>query len=244
MKTFNLNWVLTLTTTKYIFRVRRLTMSSTVLRRTGIELVAMKTFDLNWVLTLTTTKYIFRVRRLTTSWTVLRRTGIQLVTGINPTTSQVIHRGLVMSQEVKKVVHINGHKIQQAQELKLLGVILDVNLQFSENIKQIWTKTSRRIGVLSRLRNLIPTTARLTIYKTADMPHFTYSSLISHFCKASDWQNLECINKSGLQTVYNDWSTSYDDLLSRAKMTTLYNRKLQDIAIFMFKISTASCQAQ
>ena len=149
-----------------------------------------------------------------------------------------------MSQEVKKAVHIDGHKIQQAQELKLLGVILDVNLQFSEHIKQICTKTSRRIGVLSRLRNLIPTTARLTIYKTADMPHFTYSSLISHFCKASDWQNLECINKRGLQTVYNDWSTSYDDLLSRAKMSTLYNQKLQDIAIFMFKISTASCQAQ
>ena len=147
-------------------------------------------------------------------------------------------------QEVKKAVHIDGHTIRQVQEIKLLGVILFVNLQFSEHIKQICTKTSRRIGVLSRLRNLIPTTARLTIYKTADMLHFTYSSLISHFCKASDWQNLECINKRGLQTVYNDWSTSYDDLLSRAKMTTLYNRKLQDIAIFMFKISTASCQAQ
>ena len=99
-----------------------------------------------------------------------------------------------MSQEVKKAVHIDGHKIQQAQEIKLLGVMLDVNLQFSEHIKQIWTKTSRRIGVLSRLRNLIPTTARLTIYKTADMPHFTYSSLILHFCKASDGRNLERIN--------------------------------------------------
>ena len=68
------------------------------------------------------------------------------------------------------------------------------------------------------------------------MPHFTYSSLISHFCKASDGRNLERINERGLQTVYNDWSTSYDDLLSRAKTTKLYNRKLQDIAIFMFKI--------
>ena len=68
------------------------------------------------------------------------------------------------------------------------------------------------------------------------MPHFTYSSLISHFCKASDGRNLERINERGLQTVYNDWSTLYDDLLSRAKTTKLYNRKLQDIAIFMFKI--------
>ena len=126
--------------------------------------------------------------------------------------------------------------IRQAQEIKLMGVILDVNLQFSEHIKQICTKTSRRIGVLSRLRNLIPTTAKLTIYKTAVMPHFTYCSLVWHFCKASDRRKLERINERGLRQVYNDWSASYDDLLSRAKMTTLYNRRLQDIAIFMFKI--------
>ena len=38
------------------------------------------------------------------------------------------------------------------------------------------------------------------------------------------------------QSTYNDWFASYDDLLSRAKMTTLCNQMLQDIAIFMFKI--------
>ena len=74
---------------------------------------------------------------------VLRRTGIQLVAGINPATSRVIHRKiklvLVMSrakQEVKKAVHIDGHTIRQAQDVKLLGVILDLNLQFSEHIKR------------------------------------------------------------------------------------------------------------
>ena len=74
---------------------------------------------------------------------VLRRTGIQLVAGINPTTSRVIHRKsklvLVMSRakrEVKKAVHIDGHTIRQAQEVKLRGLILDLNLQFSEHIKR------------------------------------------------------------------------------------------------------------
>jgi len=68
------------------------------------------------------------------------------------------------------------------------------------------------------------------------MPHFTYCSLLWHFCNASDRRKLERINEEDLRTVYKDWSASYDDLLSRAKMTTLYNRRLQDIAIFMFKI--------
>ena len=128
--------------------------------------------------------------------------------------------------------------IWQAQEIKLMGVIHDVNLQFSEHIKQICSKTSRRIGELCRLRNLIPTTAKLTIYKIAVMPHFSFCSLVWHFCKASDRRKLESINERGLRTVYmyNGCCASYDDLLRRAKMTTLYNRRLQDIAIFMFKI--------
>ena len=41
---------------------------------------------------------------------------------------------------------------------------------------------------------------------------------------------------TGLWTVYNGCCASYDDLLRRAKMTTLYNRRLQDIAMFMFKM--------
>ena len=35
-------------------------------------------------------------------------------------------------QEVKKEVHIDGCTIQWVQDIKLLGVILDVNLQFLE----------------------------------------------------------------------------------------------------------------
>ena len=49
-------------------------------------------------------------------------------------------------------------------------------------------------------------------------------------------ENWSALWKGACGQSTNDWSASYGDLLSRAKMTTLYNRKLQDIAIFMFKI--------
>ena len=41
---------------------------------------------------------------------------------------------------------------------------------------------------------------------------------------------------TGLRAVYNDWSFSYSELLASVKMTTLDNRRLQDIGIFMFKV--------
>ena len=40
--------------------------------------------------------------------------------------------------------------------LELLGVSIDRNLRFDEHISKIYKKGSQRVGVLMRLRNLIP----------------------------------------------------------------------------------------
>ena len=92
------------------------------------------------------------------------------------------------------------------------------------------------IGVLQRLKNLIPMNAKLRIYKTAVLPHLTYCSLVWHFCRASDRNKLGRINERGLRTVFKDRVSSYSDLLTHAGMTSLYSMRLQDIAIIMFKL--------
>ena len=99
--------------------------------------------------------------------------------------------------------------------MKLLGVTLDKDLNFSEHVSSICKTTSKRIGVLMRLRKLIPTTAKLQIYKAAIMPYFNYCSLAWHFCKGSDKNKLERTNERGLKSSFFP---------------------LQNIAIFMYKI--------
>ena len=133
-------------------------------------------------------------------------------------------------------VDIDNHRIRQAEKIKLLGVTLDSGLNFSEHVSTICRNTNRRIGVLMRLRKLIPIKAKLQIYKSAILPYFTYGSLIWHFCRVSDRNKLERINERGLRAVYCDWNSPYEELLKRSNLTTLYNRRLQDIAIFMFKV--------
>ena len=130
----------------------------------------------------------------------------------------------------------DNHKISQTEQIKLLGVTLDNGLNFSEHVSTICKTTNRRIGVLMRLRKLIPITAKLQIYKSAVLPYFNYCSLVWHFCRASDRKKIECINERGLRAVYCDWNSSYAELLTRAKFTTLHNMRLQNMAIFMYKI--------
>ena len=131
---------------------------------------------------------------------------------------------------------INGHLTNITEGLKLLGVTVDKDLHFSEHISAICKKASRLIGVLMRLRKLIPTEAKLQIYKTAILLQLTYCSLVWHFYKASDRKKLERVNERGLRAVFCNWNLSYNNLLKRANLTSLYNRHLQDIVIFMFKV--------
>ena len=47
---------------------------------------------------------------------------------------------------------------------------------------------------------------------------------------------MERLQETALRLVYNTTTESYDTLLKRAKLTTLQNRRLQDILILMFKV--------
>ena len=140
------------------------------------------------------------------------------------------------TSETSSAIEIDNVTIKRESPIQLLGVTLDEGLNFSGHISQICAKTSRRINVIVRLRKLIPLQAKLQIHKSAVLPYFNYCSLIWHFCKAGDRDTLERINERGLRAVFCEWRASYGELLSRAHMTTLLNSRLQNIAIFMYKI--------
>ena len=44
-----------------------------------------------------------------------------------------------------------------------------------------------------------------------------------------------------LRAIYCDSNSTYPELLQRAKLPTLYNRRLQDIALLMYKIKNGLC---
>ena len=99
---------------------------------------------------------------------------------------------------------IDDCRINFTDAFKLLGVFIDKDLNFSQHISEVCIKTSKMIGFLQRLKNLIPMNTKLWIYKTAVLPHLTYYSLMWHFCCASERNKLERINERGLCTVFND----------------------------------------
>ena len=56
---------------------------------------------------------------------------------------------------------ICGEKVEQSQSIKILGVNLDENLNFRDHIRSVCKKVGGMIGILRRLKNLIPVNAKL-----------------------------------------------------------------------------------
>jgi len=92
--------------------------------------------------------------------------------------------------------------IEQKDEMKLLGVLIDSDLNFSKHIAQVRRKASQQIGVLSRLKNLVPVPAKLTLFKSAILPYLTYCQKVWHFARASDKRKLERIQERALRVIY------------------------------------------
>ena len=129
----------------------------------------------------------------------------------------------------------------ELENLKLLGIMIDCDLNFNVHISNVCKKASQRIGMIMRLKNLIPTEAKIHLYKAAILPHLTYWHLEWHFCRALDTRRLERVQEWGLHAVFRDKLSSYQQLLEKASLPTLYNRRLQDICILMYKVEHNLC---
>ena len=113
--------------------------------------------------------------------------------------------------------------------LKFLGLAIDCGLNFDVHKSNVRKRASQRIGEIMRLRNLIPTEAKLHLYKAAILLHLTYCHLVWHCCRASDTRRLERLLERGLSAVFKDKLPSYQQLSERAKLPTLYDGRIRDI---------------
>lgn len=65
----------------------------------------------------------------------------------------------------------------------------------------MYKKSTQRVGVLIRVRNLIPTGTKLQLIKAAILPYLTYAHFVWHFCRASDSWKLECVQERALIAI-------------------------------------------
>ena len=89
---------------------------------------------------------------------------------------------VIFSRKIKKPLHIplnfNNANVKQTVFQKHLGVIIESQLSFEENLKTIFSKANKTIGLIRKLRNSLPRPSLMTLYKCFIRPHLDYGDII------------------------------------------------------------------
>ena len=66
----------------------------------------------------------------------------------------------------------------RSDSFKYLGVVINQTMSWSEHIDSISTKINQRIGMIKRIRHLLPLHAKLTLYNCLIIPLFDYGDTV------------------------------------------------------------------
>ena len=125
--------------------------------------------------------------------------------------------------------------VKSEKSVKLLGVNLDNDLNFNDHINTIVRKASRQLNCLKRIANSLDLSVKLLLYKCFVLSNFNYCPVVWHACGAINTKKLEKVQFRALKFVFSDYSSSYIELLNRAKLPSLEVSRLRSFAIEVYK---------
>ena len=122
----------------------------------------------------------------------------------------------------------------ESSKQKLLGVVIDRDLGFSESVSSLCKRACRKLSVLSRLSNLRTFQQRGILMKSFVEAQFGYFPSVWMFHGGEINRKINHIHKRSLCFVYGDYKSYFKDLLKKDK--SVHHRNIQSLAIELLKV--------
>ena len=166
----------------------------------------------------------------------------QWKTSFNPDPSKQAQE-VIFSRKIQKTCHppiyFNNKSVKQVPSQKHLGLILDNKLNFQEHLQNILNKVNKTIGLLRKLRNILPREPLLTICKSFVRPHLDYGDVIydQHY-NNSFHQKLESIQYNAALAITGAIrGSSREKLYQELGFESLKQRRWFRKLCYFFKIT-------
>ena len=95
---------------------------------------------------------------------------------------------------------------------------------------------ARQLAAMKRIGHLLTIKGKLAIFSSFIESNFNYCPLIWHFCNQTNTNKLEKIQERALRFIYNNYSSTHNDLLKTAGTQYLRVKLLKRMACEVFKI--------
>ena len=153
----------------------------------------------------------------------------------NPSKFQIMFIGKHITS-LDHQIKLNEFTLQASHSIFILGIDIDEHLTFTEHINTICSKTAKQINALYRIKSNLDNSSRKTIFNSYISSSFNYCSTIWMFTTRGNLNKLDKLLERALRLTYNNYISTYEQLLHDTNTLCIYKRCLKTLATEMYKI--------
>ena len=123
------------------------------------------------------------------------------------------------------------------KRVKYLGLV-DENLSWDEHAEYISKTISRNIGIIKRMRSILPHESLTTLYMTLVEPHFRYCDIVWGQCNETLKDKLQTLQNRATGIICNrrfEDVGDHQEILNQLGWLNVRQLYSLDLGIFVFK---------
>ncbi len=132
-------------------------------------------------------------------------------------------------------LEINNEKTISSSEVTLLGITIDWKLQFNRHVENICNNARKKTGALMRLRNKLNTDQKLILYNSFIKSQFGYCPIVWLCHGKVAEKKINSIQKRALRAVYNDFNSSFHELLKKGSHEMIHQTNLKHLVVKVYE---------
>ena len=131
---------------------------------------------------------------------------------------------------------LNGAKIDQVSEHRLLGITIDNKLRWDSHINNVCKTVSRRVFLLSKLRYIVDIDERKLFFNAHIKPHIDYASVVWDGCSDVLKKRLNSLRRRAVKLILPDTTLTTDQKLKEMRILSLQKQLEYNKGLFMYRL--------
>jgi hypothetical protein len=132
---------------------------------------------------------------------------------------------------------LDTNVLERVENIKFLGVHIDCKLNWKKHITHIQTKIAKGLGIMTRVRFILPRNVMLMLYHTLIYPYLVYCNIVWGSAKFSALNKLLLQQKRAVRLCTGShFRQSSSPLFKRLRLLKINEINRLHTAIFMFRL--------
>ena len=139
-------------------------------------------------------------------------------------------------------IQVGEQVIWESRQERLLGVKVDKALPFKKHVENLCKNAGSKVTALARLVRILSIEKKKILMTAFIEAQFSHCPLVWMYCLSRKLNNrINLIHERGLRMVYEDYTSTFEELLQKDGSVTIHHRNIQLVAVAMFKVRNGIC---